>query len=250
MSKIQDSAVIYFKEVDILKEETLIISNLNLEVSKGEFLFLTGKVGSGKSSIVRAIIGDVSVSGEEAYVAGMNLRELKDNRVHKLRRKLGVVFQDFKLLPDRTIAENLNFVLNSTGAEDKFKNNTKIDEVLESVGLKDKAHKFPYQLSGGEKQKAAIARALVNDPLLIVADEPTSNLDTDSAFEIIELLRNINTQKGVAVFIVTHNKSVLKRFPARTFICENMQCRPLINSKEIDNLDLKSAEESAFELDY
>lgn len=241
-------AVIYFNGVDIVKEQNLILSDVNLTIYEKDFVYLTGKVGSGKSSIIRTIIGDIPVRKGEAWVAGYELNKLKSKQIPLLRRQMGIVFQDFQLLKDRSIADNFRFILNATGKSDKREINKIIEETLLSVGLELKAHKMPHQLSGGEQQKAAIARALLNNPKVLLADEPTSNLDSESADEIMDLLRKIHSEEDIAVVIVTHNKAILTKYPGRVYLCENLDCTEIGGRDEIDFINLQGIEEQPFEL--
>ncbi len=215
--------LIQFKGVDISNSDTVVISDLDFTVRKGDFVYITGRVGTGKTSIIRTLIAENRVSGEEARVLDFNLLKLKKKHIPYLRRKVGVVFQDFSLLMDRTVEENLRFALRCTGWKDRKQISQRISDVLDKVGLRSKAHKMPHQLSGGEQQRIAIARALLNAPELILADEPTGNLDAETADGIMQLLVEINRQ-GTAVVIVTHNLFILDRFPGRIFICQNNEC--------------------------
>lgn len=241
--------VIFFRGVDIVKEQNLILSDLNLSIYQNDFVYLTGKVGSGKSSIIKTIIGDIPVKKGEAYVSGFHLQKLKNKQIPLLRRKLGVIFQDFQLLSDRSIADNFRFILNATEKRSKKEIEKIISESLKSVGLELKAHKMPHQLSGGEQQKISIARALLNNPEVILADEPTSNLDVESADEVMNLLINIHKRGEIAVVIVTHNKNLLQKYPGRVYLCENLDCTEIISPNEIDFINLQGIEEQPFELD-
>lgn len=219
--------IIELEGVDIINGGNLVISDLSLKIEKGEFVYIIGKVGSGKTSIIRALIGEIPVKKGTAKVAEFNLRRLKKRQIPYLRRRIGVVFQDFQLLMDRTVYENLYFVLKATGWSDKKAIKAKIDKVLEDVGMSLKAHKMPHQLSGGEQQRIAIARALLNDPEIILADEPTGNLDNDTAIGIMELFMSIHNDRHPAIIMVTHNQSLFQRFPARTLVCEEMSCHDM-----------------------
>lgn len=220
--------------VDIVKEECLILSNVSLSVVPSDFIYLVGKVGSGKTSVIKTIIGEIPVKKGQAWVAGFDLTKIKERQIPLLRRKLGVVFQDLHLLNDRTVYDNLKFVLLSTGWSDKREIDRVIKARLESVGMLLKSHKMPHQLSGGEQQRIAIARALLNDPQIILADEPTGNLDTDTAFEFMDLLMKIQKERNPAIIMVTHNRSLFKRYPGKVILCENMACKEIEVSQEID----------------
>ncbi|PKP17696.1 MAG: phosphonate ABC transporter ATP-binding protein, partial [Bacteroidetes bacterium HGW-Bacteroidetes-22] len=212
--------LIQFENVDIFQRESLVLKNVSISISNGEFVYLIGKTGSGKSSLMKTMYAELPVNEGLAFVAGYSLVELKKREVPMLRRKLGIVFQDFQLLTDRTVDENLLFVMKSTGWDDKVKMQARCDEVLQSVGLSTKGHKMPHQLSGGEQQRVAIARALVNNPEIILADEPTGNLDPETSAGIMYLLRDISLT-GRSVLMATHNYNLIKRFPSRVFRIED-----------------------------
>ena len=216
--------VVDFRAADISNGEVVVVDHLDLTIHPGEFVYLTGKVGSGKTSIIRTLIGENPPLGGEARVGNFDLTNLKRKQIPYLRRSLGVVFQDFQLLMDRTVEDNLRFVLEATDWKDKGEIAERIDRVLGAVGLQHKAYKLPHQLSGGEQQRAAIARALLNEPKLILADEPTGNLDEDTARGIMKLLFEIN-RHGTAILMVTHNQLLLRMFPARVLSLENGICR-------------------------
>ncbi len=218
--------IIHFKEADILNGESTVIYGLDMDVMPGDFVYIVGKVGSGKTSIIRTIMAENRLLKGEGSACGYNLRGIKGKDIPYLRRSLGVVFQDFQLLTDRSVDENLEFVLRATGWKDKEKMDTRIMEVLEAVGMVTKAHKRPHQLSGGEQQRIAIARALLNRPAVILADEPTGNLDAETADEILQLLRQLN-QEGTAIVMVTHNRSIFDKYPGRVFSCEKEHCHQL-----------------------
>lgn len=226
--------VVQLENVDIVKEDNLIISDLTMSVYPSDFVYIAGRVGSGKTSIIKTLIGEIPVSKGLAVVAGFNLRKIKERSIPQLRRKLGVVFQDFQLLGDRSVYDNLRFVLEATGWKRKKEIEERIESKLESVGMLLKSHKMPHQLSGGEQQRVAIARALLNNPPLILADEPTGNLDGDTATEIMELIMKIHRENNSAVIMVTHNRSLFKRYPGRILFCENLECREINESQEID----------------
>ncbi|TZF83850.1 ATP-binding cassette domain-containing protein [Pedobacter sp. BS3] len=216
------NAVIKLQNVDVYQQKHLVLSNVNLQVNKGEFIFLIGQTGSGKSSLLKIIYGDLHIGAGEGQVAGFDLKKLSDHDVPYLRRKLGIVFQDFQLLTDRTIEQNLHFVMKATGWKDKNLINERVRDVLEKVGLRSKLKKMPHEMSGGEQQRVVIARALLNDPEIILADEPTGNLDPDTSEEIVLLLREISSS-GTAVLMATHDYHIIRTFPSRIIKCENGQ---------------------------
>lgn len=205
---------------NIWQQDHLVLTKVDLTVSKGEFVYLVGKVGSGKSSLIKTLTAQVPMHEGSAFVAGYNLSTLKQKDVPFLRRKTGIVFQDFQLLIDRSVNDNLEFVLRATGWKDKTEIEARIGQVLEKVGLSLKGYKMPHQLSGGEQQRVVIARALLNDPDIILADEPTGNLDPETSEGIIRLLIDIS-KTGRAVIVATHNYTLLKKFSARTLKCED-----------------------------
>lgn len=219
--------IISFRNAEILNGETSVVYDLNMEISQGDFAYIVGKVGTGKTSIIRTITAENKLGAGECTVCGFDLSTIKNKEIPFLRRKLGIVFQDFQLLTDRTVEKNLSFVLRATGMNDAEEISEKIEEVLKDVGMDKKAHKMPYQLSGGEQQRIAIARAIINDPEVILADEPTGNLDAETAEGIMELLTRINREKGTAVLMVTHNQSIFEKYPGRIFKCENESCREI-----------------------
>ena len=206
--------IVCFRSADISNGEVVVVDQFDLTLFPGEFVYLTGKVGSGKTSIIRTLIGENPPLSGESRVGDFDLTNLKRKQIPYLRRNIGIVFQDFQLLMDRSVEDNLRFALEATGWKDKGAMAERIDRVLDAVGLKHKAYKQPHQLSGGEQQRAAIARALLNDPPLILADEPTGNLDEETAQSIMRLLFTIN-QRGTAILMVTHNLSLIRAFPAR-----------------------------------
>lgn len=223
----ETTTLVCFKNAQISNGDSLVISDFDFSISEGEFVYLTGRVGTGKTSIVRSIIGENPITGDEATVMNYNLLKLKKRQIPYLRREIGVVFQDFQLLFDRTIEENLRFVLEATGWKSKSAINKRIYEVLEMVGLKSKAHKMPHHLSGGEQQRIAIARALLNEPSLIIADEPTGNLDNETTNTIMDILVKINKEQGAAIIIVTHNQQLLEQYPGRVFVCKENECKEI-----------------------
>ena len=208
------SELIKYKNVEICQDEQIVLTDVNLTVSAGEMIYLLGKVGSGKSSFMKTIYGELPLEGEEATALDYNLLKLKRREIPYLRRKIGVVFQDFQLLVDRNVEENLMFVLKATGWKDKHAMRNNIYDVLKQVGMEEKAYKMPYQLSGGEQQRVVIARALLNAPGLILADEPTGNLDPETGKEIMDLLYSIS-QAGMSVIMSTHNPTWPEQYPGR-----------------------------------
>ena len=213
-------SILSLKNVTISQQENVILSNINLEVNPGEFIYIIGKTGTGKSTLMKALYADLPLAEGEGRIVDFDLATLKEDDIPFLRRKIGFVFQDFKLLPDRTVKENMLFVLKATGWEDKEAIQNKIDEVLDKVGMKDYADKMPHQLSGGEQQRVAIARALLNNPELILADEPTGNLDPQTSIEVLDVLRKINAT-GKTVIMATHDYALLMKFPSKTLKCED-----------------------------
>jgi len=218
---------------NIWQQDHLVLTGVNLSVNKGEFVYLVGRVGSGKTSLIKTLNVQLPLKEGTGIVAGYNLSELKTREIPYLRRKIGIVFQDFQLLIDRSVNDNLEFVLRATGWKEKNDIEKRINDVLEKVGLGLKGYKMPHQLSGGEQQRVVIGRALLNDPEIILADEPTGNLDPETSEGIIRLLRDIcNT--GRAVIIATHNYTIVKKFSARTIKCENGKMEEVKNDEEIE----------------
>ena len=229
-------AIISFQGTDILNGEDIVIYGMDMEIEKGDFVYIVGKVGTGKTSIIRTMIAEHRPGKGTATVCGYDLSTIRPKEIPFLRRRLGVVFQDFQLLTDRTVEDNLSFVLKATGWKDRVAADRRIREVLEAVGMETKAHKMPHQLSGGEQQRIAIARALLNRPQVILADEPTGNLDGETAEGILKLLRQLN-EEGTAVVMVTHNRSIFERFPGRVFSCTDEHCEEIFEDNTFD-LDL------------
>ena len=221
-------ALIHFKDADILNGEEVVIYGLDMDIQPGDFVYIVGKVGSGKTSIIRTITAENRLLKGEGTVCGFSLPGIRRRDIPYLRRSLGVVFQDFQLLTDRSVEDNLEFVLRATGWTNRGLMDARISEVLEAVGMGTKAHKMPHQLSGGEQQRIAIARALLNRPAVILADEPTGNLDGETADEILQLLRELNAA-GTAIVMVTHNRAIFEKYPGRVFSCEKESCREVID---------------------
>jgi len=232
--KIENMSLIALSGVDIVKDSNLILEGVDLSLDKGDFAYIVGRVGTGKTSLVKTLIGEFPVKKGDAKVAGFDLIKLKKRQIPYLRRKIGVVFQDFQLLQDRSAYDNLEFVLRSTGWKNKKEIRQRIDMALDSVGMLYKKNKLPYQLSGGEQQRVAIARAILNDPQIILADEPTGNLDSDTQQEIMQLFMEIHAKQKPARMVVTHNLSLLQRYPGRIFKCEAGKCTEVENRQEID----------------
>ena len=211
--------ILSLKEVSVFQKENMILTDVSLEVKKGEFVYLIGKTGSGKSSFMKTLYADLPLKEGHGRIVGFNLKTLDEKQIPYLRRKLGIVFQDFKLLPDRNINNNLVFVLKATGWKDEAKMSEQIEDVLEKVGMKTKGFKFPHELSGGEQQRVAIARALLNDPELILADEPTGNLDPQTSVEVMKVLQVINIS-GRTILMATHDYALLLKYPSKTLKCD------------------------------
>lgn len=218
--------LIRFEKCDIKGGEQTVIYDLRMVVEKGDFVYITGRVGSGKTSIIRTITAENEVCGGVAQVCGFDLVRIRRRDIPRLRRHLGVIFQDFRLLSEMSVEDNLEFVLKATGWKNARDREARIGEVLRSVGMQDKSHRMPHQLSGGEQQRVSIARALLNSPDIILADEPTGHLDRETADSIMELFTRINREQGTAVVMVTHDSSLLERFPGKIFVCENESCLP------------------------
>ena len=221
----KNNPVISLRGVDILNGENPVVYGLDMDVYPGETVYILGRVGTGKTSIIRTLTAENRLGKGSGSVCGFELRDIKQKEIPYLRRKMGVVFQDFQLLMDRSVFDNLEFVLKATGWKDGKLIEARIDKTLSDVGMQTKAHKMPHQLSGGEQQRIAIARALLNDPEVIVADEPTGNLDEETAEGILKLLSHINREQGTAIVMVTHNRSICERYPGRIFEIKEEICQ-------------------------
>jgi len=231
-----EETIIQFNKASIFIQDHLVLRDVSFTLDQGEFIYLIGKVGSGKTTLIKTMNAEYPLLEGEGIVAGYNLSQLKTKQVPHLRRKLGIVFQDFQLLTDRTISENLLFVLRATGWKDKKEIESRINEVLNRVGLENKGYKMPHQLSGGEQQRVVIARALLNNPEIILADEPTGNLDPETSEDIMNILFDIS-KSGRAVIMATHNYNLLNKFRARTLKCEGTELTELKNEEiELENL--------------
>jgi cell division transport system ATP-binding protein len=228
-----DKSIIQFQDASIFQDDHLVMSGITFSVASDEFVYLIGRVGSGKTSLIKTINAELFLKAGSATVAGFELDKLKKGQIPFLRRRLGIVFQDFQLLTDRTVHDNLYFVLQATGWKDKTMVRKRIEEVLAKVGLENKGYKMPHQLSGGEQQRVVIARALLNEPEIILADEPTGNLDPETSEGIMQILKSIS-ESGRAVLMATHNYTLLKKYPARTLKCENGKLIEVEESTEID----------------
>ncbi len=225
----EEQPLISYQHVNVSLQGQEILSDVNLELRKGEFVYLIGKVGSGKSTLLKTIYGEVEIDAGEAWVLGNAMRTLKRKDFPTLRRKLGIVFQDFQLLTDRTVHENLKFVLKATGWKNRTEIERRIEEVLQQVGMENKGYKMPNELSGGEQQRIVIARAILNKPEIILADEPTGNLDVETGRRIVELLQDICRQ-GSAILMTTHNLSLLSEYPGKVYKCEHHRLTETTNS--------------------
>ncbi|MCQ2176429.1 MAG: ATP-binding cassette domain-containing protein [Bacteroidales bacterium] len=226
--------LISFIKADINNSDSTVVYDFNMDVNKGDIVYIVGKVGTGKTSIIRTIIAENRLKKGIGKVCGFDLSTIREKEVPLLRRKLGIVFQDFQLLMDRTVEDNLDFVLRSTGWKDREAIAKRISEVLDAVGMGTKIHKMPHQLSGGEQQRIAIARALLNEPEVIIADEPTGNLDNETADGILTLLQTINREKETAIVMVTHNRNIFEKYPGRVFVCKDESCKESLNDEVID----------------
>lgn len=230
--------IIDLQKVDIFQKNVLVLSQVNVQIFKGEFVYLTGKTGTGKSSLLKILYADIPPQGTKAEVAGIDLLKMKTKRIPVLRKKLGIVFQDFQLLSDRSVYDNLLFVMKATGWTNKVEIDARIDKVLHDVGLGTKGFKMPHQLSGGEQQRVCIARAFINNPEIILADEPTGNLDPETSAEIVALLHDITAKENCTVVMATHDFGMIDKFPARTLRCGDGK----ITGPECDLSTLKTTE--------
>ena len=222
--------MINLQKASIVNEKNNILTDVNFKVGVGEFVFLIGKTGTGKSSLLKVLYGDLPLRSGQGTIVGFDLNQLKDRQIPLLRRKLGVVFQDFKLLPDRTLFDNLSFVLKATGWKGKTKIKERVAEVLELVNVTSSDQKFPFELSGGEQQRVAIARALLNHPELIIADEPTGNLDPETSQEIMQLFRKLHTG-GISIVMATHDYNMIVKFPGKIFQCDQGRLNEVVAKK-------------------
>ena len=226
--------LVVFEKADIMGGDNVVVHGLDMSVARGDMVYIVGRVGTGKTSIIRTVIAENPLTQGHGEAVGFTLEGIKPRQIPALRRKIGVVFQDFKLLMDRNIYDNLLFVLRSTGWKDTRAIDRRIDEVLEAVDMSSKAHKMPHQLSGGEQQRIAIARAILNEPEIILADEPTGNLDAETADGIMQLLTALNREKGTAIIIVTHNREIFQKYPGRVFLCKDEVCTETRNDEVLE----------------
>lgn len=222
--------ILSLQNAEIYQRDNLVLSNVNFHLNEGDFVYLIGKTGSGKSSLMKTLYGDLPLLKGTGGIVGFDLNTLKEKEIPYLRRKLGIVFQDFKLLNDRNVFENLKFVLKATGWKDQDKMKDKINEVLSKVGMQTKDYKMPFQLSGGEQQRIAIARALLNDPDLILADEPTGNLDPATSVDVMRVLQDIH-KSGKTILMATHDYAIILKFPYKTIKCEGGELFEVVQQK-------------------
>ncbi len=235
MSIFSSDPVVRVKEASIFQDHNTVLGDISFDIEKGEFVFLIGRTGSGKSSLLKTLYADLPLRLGDISVAGISIREIKNNEVPLLRRKIGIIFQDFQLFSDRTVGDNLTFVMKATGWKDGAKMKNRLAEVLMQVGLGSVEKKMPHQLSGGEQQRVVIARALINEPLILIADEPTGNLDPEVSSGILKIFQQIN-RSGTAVLMATHSYGLIKKFPARVIKCEDGK----IFDSNKDKFELKS----------
>ena len=230
----ENTPLISFRKANIINGESIVIYGLDMDIYPGDFVYIVGKVGTGKTSIIRTMTAENPLKEGEGTVCGYSLNGIRPKDIPFLRRKTGVVFQDFQLLMDRSVEANLEFVLKATGWRDRTAMDKRILEVLQAVGMETKAHKMPHQLSGGEQQRIAIARSLLNSPSVIIADEPTGNLDNETADGILRLLTRINKEEGTAIVMVTHNRGIFEKYPGRVFVCKDETCNERLEDEVID----------------
>ena len=222
--------MVSLKNATIVNENNILFSDINFNVNSGELVFLIGKTGTGKSSLLKVLYGDLHIKSGQGSIMGFDLTQLKENQIPKLRRKLGIVFQDFKLLPDRTVFENLSFVLKATGWKEKDKIKKRVSEVLEMVNVTSNDKKYPFELSGGEQQRVAIARALLNNPEIIIADEPTGNLDPETSNEIMQLFSKLH-KEGISLIMATHDYNIIVKFPGKIYQCDQKGLNEVVTKK-------------------
>ena len=230
--------LISYKDVYINQQEVCVLENVDLELNKGEFIYLIGKVGTGKTSLLKTFYGELEILSGEAKVLGFDMKNIKRSKIPSLRKRLGIVFQDFQLLTDRTVRDNLKFVLKATGWKNKAQIDDRIEEVLREVDMEGKGYKMPNQLSGGEQQRIVIARAILNKPDIILADEPTGNLDPETGVKIVELLRSI-CESGSAIVMSTHNLQLVEKFPGIVYRCEDHHIKEITNEFYSEHNDAK-----------
>ena len=242
-------AQIRYHNVEVRQQEKIVLEEVNLEIQTGDFVYLIGKVGSGKSSLLKTMYGELDVHHGNAEVLGYDMAHIRRKQIPALRKRIGIVFQDFQLLTDRNVKENLDFVLKATGANDKRKRQLRINEVLEQVGMSTKGYKMPHELSGGEQQRIVIARAILNTPEIILADEPTGNLDPETGRQIVELLRKI-CANGSTVIMTTHNLQLLEEYPGKVFRCENhriVEQQAQVDKGNTENLEVTESPTEPFQ---